>query len=273
MGIFRFDAERPDRRVRGEAEARAAEGDRLEHPGRRRASCNPSPDKPFVASMGIYVFTRDVLLEALERHAGVDFGHEIIPAALGNRRVNAYLFRGYWQDVGTVESFYDANIMLTRRDAPLQLLRPAAAGLHAAALPARRRASTAARVDEAVIAEGVLPRAQPRSSQSIVGIRTRVGRGCRIIALGPARRRLLRERRRRAVARRRRAGAGHRRRLGARPRDRGQERAHRRGRPADQRSRRARTPTATATTSATASSSCPSGASSEKAPWRSDAVK
>lgn len=70
-------------------------------------------DRPFVASMGVYVFSRDVLLETLETSA-TDFGREVIPAAIGRHRVNSFLFRGYWQDVGTVQSFYDANINLTR---------------------------------------------------------------------------------------------------------------------------------------------------------------
>jgi glucose-1-phosphate adenylyltransferase len=138
----------------------------------------PSIDRPFVASMGIYVFTRDVLLDVLDRHPGVDFGHEIIPAALGNRRVNAYLFRDYWQDVGTVESFYDANIMLTRPRAPFNFYDP------------RRPVFTRPRflpgsrlnqcdVDQAVIAEGsYLDRSVIR--ESIIGIRSRIDHGCRI---------------------------------------------------------------------------------------------
>ena len=59
--------------------------------------------------MGIYVFSRDVLLEILEQ-PGIDFGREILPKALATHRVNSYIFRGYWADVGTIEAFYDANI-------------------------------------------------------------------------------------------------------------------------------------------------------------------
>ncbi len=113
MGIFRFDA---DGQIVGFEEKPKL--DRLNAIGSSVPAgarfMRPSGDKPFVASMGIYVFTRDALLESLEQHEGVDFGHEIIPAALGSRRVNAHLFRDYWQDVGTVASFYDANIMLTK---------------------------------------------------------------------------------------------------------------------------------------------------------------
>jgi glucose-1-phosphate adenylyltransferase len=138
----------------------------------------PSAEKPFIASMGIYVFTREVLLEALERHPGVDFGHEIIPASLDDRRVNAYIFRGYWQDVGTVASFYDANIMLTRREAPFNFYDPQRPVFtRPRFLPASR--VDGCHIDEAVIAEGAnLEESDVR--QSIVGIRACIGRGCKI---------------------------------------------------------------------------------------------
>jgi len=97
-----------------------------------------SADKPFVASMGVYVFSRDVLLDAIEQENAADFGRQIIPAALGRYKVNAHLFRGYWADVGTVASFYDANIMLTQAGAPFKFYDPALADLHARALPPRR---------------------------------------------------------------------------------------------------------------------------------------
>ena len=69
-----------------------------------------TPDKPFVASMGIYVFSRDVLLEILER-PGIDFGKEIIPTALGDaQRAVAYLSAATGPTSGRSRPFYDANI-------------------------------------------------------------------------------------------------------------------------------------------------------------------
>ncbi len=177
MGIFHFDAagqivgfeEKPN------AERLAAIGSSIP-PGSR--FLQPSDARPFVASMGIYVFTRDVLLEALERHAGVDFGHEIIPAALQTHRVNAYLFRDYWQDVGTVESFYDANIMLTRRSAPFNFYDPMRPVFtRPRFLPGSRLNECT--VDQAVIAEGCYAD-KSSITESIVGIRARIGSGCRI---------------------------------------------------------------------------------------------
>ena len=177
MGIFRFDA---GGQITGFEEKPNAE--RLQAIGSSVPSgarfMSPTADKPFVASMGIYVFTRDVLLDALERHEGVDFGHEIIPAALGSRHVNAYLFRDYWQDVGTVESFYDANIMLTRPNAPFSFYDPRRPVFtRPRFLPGSRLNKCT--MDQAMVAEGCYVD-QSTITESIVGIRTRIGAGCTI---------------------------------------------------------------------------------------------
>lgn len=137
-----------------------------------------TPDKPFVASMGVYVFSRDVLLEALQRDEAKDFGREIIPSALERHRVNAYLFRGYWADVGTVGSFYEANVMLTRPGAPFRFYDPRSPiYTHPRFLPGARFSDCSIR--EAIIAEGsYLDRCTVE--QSIVGIRTTVQAGATI---------------------------------------------------------------------------------------------
>ena len=177
MGIFRFDR---NGQIVGFEEKPSAErlveiGSSLP-PGSRFLP--QAPDKPFVASMGIYLFSRDVLIELLEEHDSVDFGHEIIPAAIRERRVNAYLFRGYWADVGTVESFYNANIMLTRPRAPFNFYDPRRPiYTHPRYLPGSRLNSCT--VNEAIIAEGCyLDHAF--IEHSVVGIRTHVYRGSRI---------------------------------------------------------------------------------------------
>jgi glucose-1-phosphate adenylyltransferase len=125
--------------------------------------------------MGVYVFSRDVLLEAIDQENAADFGRQIIPAALGRYRVNAHLFRGYWADVGTVRSFYDANIMLTQADAPFRFYdasRPIYT--HPRFLPGARLGDCVAR--DAIIAEGCqLERCT--IEESIVGIRTNVQAG------------------------------------------------------------------------------------------------
>jgi glucose-1-phosphate adenylyltransferase len=176
MGIFRFDErgqivgfeEKPD-------ESRlAAIGSSIP---RGSTAGGVSAEKPFVASMGIYVFSREVLLEILEE-PGVDFGREIIPKALGNHHVNPYIFRGYWADVGTIDSFYDANIQLTRRGAPFNFFHPRfPIYTHPRFIPGMRAYSC--RIDASIIAEGsYLDHCE--ISESVVGIRAHVNPGTRI---------------------------------------------------------------------------------------------
>jgi len=66
----------------------------------------------YLASMGIYIFNRDKLVEAL-RNDCTDFGHHIIPQAIGKFRMLAYPYQGYWEDIGTIRSFFEANLGLT----------------------------------------------------------------------------------------------------------------------------------------------------------------
>jgi glucose-1-phosphate adenylyltransferase len=134
-------------------------------------------EKPFVASMGIYVFSRDVLLEMLDQ-PGIDFGKELIPKALGNREVNPYIFRGYWADVGTIDAFYDANIQLTRRNAPFNFFHPLRPiYTHPRFLPGTRVYN--AKIDSSIVTEGCyLDQCEIR--ESVVGIRTHVNAGAKI---------------------------------------------------------------------------------------------
>jgi glucose-1-phosphate adenylyltransferase len=176
MGIFRFD----DRGQIGGFEekpnaARLAEM-RSSIPHGTTAG-GVTPDKPFVASMGIYVFSREVLLEILEQ-PGVDFGKEIIPMALGNHVVNPYIFRGYWADLGTIDAFYQANIQLTLRGAPFNFFHPQRPiYTHPRFLPGTRAYDC--RIEAAIIAEGCyLDRCE--ISNSVVGIRTHVETGTKI---------------------------------------------------------------------------------------------
>jgi glucose-1-phosphate adenylyltransferase len=177
MGIFRFDA--TGRIVAFEEKPKK---ERLDEIGR---SIPPgamftgfAADKPFIASMGVYVFSRDVLLEAIEQDGATDFGRQIIPAALGRYRVNAHLFRGYWADVGTVASFYEANIMLTRPGAPFRLYDPGRPiYTHARYLPGARLNDCTAH--DAIVCEGCYVERSTIES-SIVGIRTNVQGGSTI---------------------------------------------------------------------------------------------
>jgi glucose-1-phosphate adenylyltransferase len=70
-------------------------------------------EKHCLASMGIYVFNRSVLADSLDNNS-TDFGKEVIPALLGKKRLFAYIFEGYWEDIGTVRAFFDANLALAQ---------------------------------------------------------------------------------------------------------------------------------------------------------------
>ncbi len=72
----------------------------------------PRDEELFQASMGIYVFNRDVLVRCLENDLA-DFGKHVIPAAIEQRNVSAFIFDGYWEDIGTIRAFYEANLDLT----------------------------------------------------------------------------------------------------------------------------------------------------------------
>ena len=76
----------------------------------------PDPEKEYLASMGIYIFNASTLNAVLNENDSKDFGKEVIPNSIGNYIVNAYVFNNYWEDIGTIKSFYDANIKLTDID-------------------------------------------------------------------------------------------------------------------------------------------------------------
>jgi glucose-1-phosphate adenylyltransferase len=177
MGIFRFD--RSGRIVAFEEKPKP---DRLEAIGQSippgSTFTGHAADKPFVASMGVYVFSRDVLFDVLHGGDAKDFGREVIPSALDTYRVSSYLFRGYWVDVGTVASFYEANIMLTQAAAPFKFYDPRRPiYTHPRFLPGARFSDCTVR--DAIIAEGCFLDGAT-VERSVVGIRTSVQGGARI---------------------------------------------------------------------------------------------
>ncbi len=76
----------------------------------------PGSERPFMASMGIYVFNTDVLFELLDGQ-GNDFGRDIIPQAMDTHRLHGFIFEGYWEDIGTIQRFYQVNLDMARPDA------------------------------------------------------------------------------------------------------------------------------------------------------------
>jgi glucose-1-phosphate adenylyltransferase len=79
------------------------------------------PEKPYLGSMGIYLFKTSVLLELLENNTHPDFGKQIIPLAIQSNTVFGYEFEGYWEDIGTIRSFYETNLALTMPNPPFNI--------------------------------------------------------------------------------------------------------------------------------------------------------
>ena len=115
--VFEFGIMRSgvDRRITGFVEKPSDEASVQEMKMSRelvQAVGSDQGDELFQASMGIYVFNRRVLIESLENQL-VDFGKHIIPASIKDRHVSAFIFKGYWEDIGTIRAFYKANLDLT----------------------------------------------------------------------------------------------------------------------------------------------------------------
>ncbi len=132
----------------------------------------------FLGSMGIYVFSREALEKALVGTTKWDFGKHIIPSLLNQMRVMRYTFQGYWEDIGTIRAFYEANLRLTQHDSPFSF--------YAADAPIYTRPRYLAptrvvntRISDSLIADGCLLE-EATVSNSILGIRSLVRRGSRI---------------------------------------------------------------------------------------------
>jgi len=133
---------------------------------------------PYIASMGIYVFKRDVLIDLLNKSPDqTDFGKEIIPASSKDYNVQAYLFNGYWEDIGTIEAFYDANLALTRQPLPPFSFYDEKAPIYTRAryLPPTKLLDS--QVTESMIGEGCILK-ECRINHSILGVRSRIEAGC-----------------------------------------------------------------------------------------------
>ena len=139
----------------------------------------PGSDKPYMASMGVYCFRADVLQRVLTGTEAEDFGREIIPAAIDNARVYAYEFEGYWEDIGTVRSFYEANLALGRPDPPFDfydLEHPIYT--HPRFLPPT--VTDGCDLEQAVVADGCLLHGSD-IKQSVIGLRSVIGPEVRLI--------------------------------------------------------------------------------------------
>ena len=135
---------------------------------------------PFIASMGIYVFSKQAMLKLLsENPEYTDFGKEIIPAAIHNMNVQAYLYNGYWEDIGTIESFFQANLALTRHPATGFNFYETQKPIYTRARYLPPSKVHDCKIKDSVIGEGCLL-LQATITNSVVGIRMHVEPNCTI---------------------------------------------------------------------------------------------
>ncbi len=139
----------------------------------KRFICREDPERPFIGSMGIYLFNTEVLEELLENTTYDDFGSQIIPNSLESYAVYGFDFDGYWEDIGTIRSFYDTNLSLARPNPPFSF--------HDPERPIYTRARNlpgtiidGATLRNALISEGCIIH-QAEINNAIIGLRSVIG--------------------------------------------------------------------------------------------------
>ncbi len=138
-----------------------------------------SKGRTCLASMGIYLFNRKTLVDALEKTPYRDFGKEVFPASMRTHRVQCHLFDGYWEDIGTIKSFFEANLQLADRNPAFDLSLPGAP------IYTQGRFLPPSRIDRATIrgslvADGCRIEEGAVVENSIVGLRCVIGRNVTI---------------------------------------------------------------------------------------------
>jgi len=135
--------------------------------------------RAYLASMGIYLFNRPMLVEMLTASEATDFGKELFPQVLAHHRVQTHLFDGYWEDIGTIGAFHQANIDLTREEPAFEF------ASHNHSIYTRPRYLPCARIDGAsvarsLIADGCVIGKGSVIEDSVIGIRSIIGEGVTI---------------------------------------------------------------------------------------------
>ena len=130
-------------------------------------------EEVFLGSMGIYLFNKEVLIDVLCKDKKVDFGKEIIPEAIGNKSTYAFLFDGYWRDIGTIKHFYEENLSITGSFPPLDIFDEKwQIFTRARYLPPAKFENSS--VEKSIVAEGAILLSS-KVLHSIIGLRFRVG--------------------------------------------------------------------------------------------------
>lgn len=135
---------------------------------------------PYIASMGIYVFRPEVLVQLLESFPGrTDFGKEILPSAAATHNIQAFLFSGYWEDIGTIEAFYEANLALTPDPEPQFSFDSEQAPIYTRSRYLPPSQLFDCQVTNSIVGDGCILK-NCQIDHSVLGVRTHVESGCMI---------------------------------------------------------------------------------------------
>ena len=139
----------------------------------------PSQGRDCLASMGLYIFNKELLFDVLSKTNYHDFGKEVFPAAIRSRKVQVHLFDDYWEDIGTIRAFYDANLSLTKNNPPFDLF--------SADRPVYSRARflppsvvDGATITSSLLADGCRIGKGTTIENSVIGLRCVIGEGVTI---------------------------------------------------------------------------------------------
>lgn len=135
--------------------------------------------KLYLASMGIYIFNRDLLIELMSDKETKDFGKEIIPQAIGKQKILSYQYEGYWTDIGNIDSFFEANLGLTDDIPKFNLFDNTSKIYTRTRVLPPSKITGGSSIDRSIIAEGCIIDGST-IAHSVIGIRSRIGKGSTI---------------------------------------------------------------------------------------------
>ncbi|MES2747265.1 MAG: glucose-1-phosphate adenylyltransferase [Bacteroidota bacterium] len=138
-----------------------------------------SEGKNYLASMGIYIFNRDLLIDLMSNYDTKDFGKEIIPQAIGKQKILSYQYEGYWTDIGNIDSFFEANLGLTDDIPKFNLFDNSSKIYTRTRVLPPSKITGGSSIDTSIIAEGCIINGAA-IKHSVIGIRSRVGKGSTI---------------------------------------------------------------------------------------------
>ncbi len=128
--------------------------------------------RQYLASMGIYIFNRDLLIQLMDNPDTVDFGKEIIPQAIEKHKTFSYQYEGYWTDIGNIDSFFEANLGLTDDNPSFNLYSDKSIYTRARILPTSKISGTI--LNKTIVGDGCIINAE-KIERSVIGIRSKIG--------------------------------------------------------------------------------------------------